>query len=421
MIDEPLAPMGRKNTRRKWLIRVTVPLSVLAIGFVAAAFMINTPPKAKRQPPPRQARLVEIITVTPASHTAHISAMGTVVAARQSMLYPQVSGRIVEVSDQLLPGGVVKTGDVILRVDDADYRLAVRQKESAVAEAQAALVEEQGQQRVARREYEMAGQKLDAEDKALVLREPKLASAEAVLANARAALDQARLDLKRTRVTAPFDGIIASRQVELGTRVSATTPLLTLLSTNAFWLEVSVPVSQLNWIEIPENGGKGSTVRIYNHAAWGDDYRLGEVLRLAPALDDNARMARLIVRVHDPLALEKAHHGQPKILVNDYLEVAIEGRALDGVVALPRGLLRNGDLVWLLDAENKLEIRPVHAVFRASDQVFIDKGLSGGERIVTSTLTAPVSGMALRTGDDKPRKGPADGAMKISGKEQRRP
>lgn len=391
---------------RRWLRR-GLPLLVLAAALAGAAALVKTAPKTQRQLPPPQARLVETLPVALGSHATVVSAMGTVLAAQQSTLAPQVNGVVAELAPQLLPGGLFARGDLLLRLDDTDLRLALQQKAAAVAQAEAALAEELGRQRVARHEYELLGQSLASEDAALVLREPQLAAARATLANARAVLEQARLDLARARVTAPFAGSVVSRQVDVGTRVTPTTPLLTLLSTDEFWLQVSVPLEQLPWLHIPTRTGEpGSVARLHNDAAWpAGSGREGRVLRLLPTLDGQARMAQVLIRIPDPMALTAAHRGQPPVLVNDYLRAEIAGRALDNSVRLPRELLRDGDKVWLLAADDTLEIRPVHVAFRGRDSVLIDAGLAAGERLITSNLATPVAGMALRTAaaDTAPR------------------
>lgn len=165
---------------------------------------------------------------------AVVDAMGTVCAAREIALKPQVSGQLVEVSAECVPGGVFRKGDLIARVETADYELAVAQQEAEVrrlaataqqqraqvgvrdselaqsiavlaqresdihqrqadlAKAQANLKLEMGQQAVALREYELLGKKLSGPDLELVLRVPQLRTAQATVDAAKAALESAR-------------------------------------------------------------------------------------------------------------------------------------------------------------------------------------------------------------------------------------
>lgn len=383
----------RTSLKRVKILRWLLPLMVIVTGAVIAQFLLNSGPQARIGAPSKQPRLVETASFVPAMSTPMLEAMGTVIAAREGVLYPQVNGTIVAVSDQLIPGGLFHTGDEVLRIDEADYQLSLRQQEAAVDSARAALQEELGQQAVARREYELLGRQLASSDEALVLRKPQLASAHATLKSAEAIRDQSRLELERIRVVAPFGGIVTRRDVDLGTRVTTTTTLLTLVSTEAFWVEVSVPVADLAWINIPDSSGNtGATVAL-KQASWGKDLsRTGRVLRLIPELDSDSRMARLLVEVPDPLALKPEHAGLPPVLVNDYLRVSITGRPLNNVVALDRNLLRDGDNIWIMSPDDTLEIRPVEVAFRGSDVVYIQAGLSREDRVITADMSTPVEG-----------------------------
>lgn len=400
------------------LLRWLVPLMIIGAGVVVGMLLLNSGPKARMAPQPPQSRLVEFTTFTPARQIPLFEAMGTVMASQESTLYPMVSGTVVALSDQLVPGGQFASGEEMLRIDDTDYQLALRQQEASVAEAQAALQEELGEQAVAKREYELLGRELEAADKALVLREPQLASARATLASARAGLDQARLDLARTRVIAPFDGMVLSRSVDLGTRVTTSTALLTLVNVDTFWIEASIPVSDLARIAIPRKAGDtGAEVEIYQIARNEVQMRHGRVLRLIPELDSDSRMARLLIEVDDPLALGEEHAGLPLLMVNDYVRVRIAGEPIPGVVKLPRSLLHDDDTVWIMSPEDKLEIRPVEVVHRAGDHVLVKSGIDSSDRIVTVELSTPVAGMPLRLQSDQADPRPATaGQPPLSGR-----
>ncbi|WP_303909211.1 efflux RND transporter periplasmic adaptor subunit [Thiohalomonas denitrificans] len=385
------------RARRRWPLQVGLVLLLLTVAVTGTLIMMNSAPKAIRKPAEKTARLVEVMPVRLGDHVADIAAMGRVVAASEATLYPEVTGRITEVNERFVPGEQIHAGEELLRLDDADYYLTVRQRRSALAQAEATLAREQGQQQVARREYEMLGEQMAANERNLVLREPQLASARATREDARAALDRARLDLERTVVKAPFDGIITEKSVSLGTRVSSTSPLLTLVATEYFWVRVDLPVVALNQITVPTGPGEvGSTVKLRRGDWPQGTYREGRVLRLNPRLDEQARLAQVLVEVRDPLAQLPEHQGLPRLLINDYVEAAITGRTLQETVALDRSLLRGGNRVWLLE-NGELAIRPVEVVFRGREQVFLRGDLKAGDRVVSTDLSSPVAGMALRT------------------------
>ncbi len=394
---EPTNGPQRQRRSDGRLLRWLLPVVVIGAGAISGLMLFSSGPLARMAPPVAQPRLVEIATFTSATNTPVFEAMGTVIAARESTLYPMVSGPIVAVSEELMPGGQFKAGEEMLRIDVADYQLSLRKQQAAVAEAQAALQEELGQQAVAKREYELLDRKLEAADRALVLRQPQLASARATLESAKADRDQADLDLARTRVTAPFDGMVLLRNVDLGTRVTTSTTLLTLINVDTFWVEVSVPVTDLAQIAIPgEDGDTGAQVELQQTGWDAAQKRHGRVVRLIPELDSASRTARLLIGVDDPLALRDENAGLPPIMVNDYLRVRIAGESIPEVVTLPRKLLRDGDTVWVMASDNTLEVRTVEVVHRAGEHVLIKTGIDSDDRIITVDLSTPVAGTPLR-------------------------
>ena len=274
--------------RSRWSRRLA-PVFMLLAGVLVAVVLMQSGPSAKREPPPRQARLVEVQSVVIGTAPTRIDAMGTVVPAESVTLQPQVDGEVVFVSDDLEPGGLLAAGDELLRIDPRDYELAVLQRKSEVAQAQSLLRLEQGQQSIAKREFELLGESMETDDRDLVLRKPQLESVRAQLALARASLEKAKLDLLRSQVRAPFNAIVESVAVDVGALVTSANSLATLVGTDTCWLEVSVPVSDLKWIGIPgDDAVEGASVRITNRVAWGEQgWREGRVIRLAGDLNED--------------------------------------------------------------------------------------------------------------------------------------
>jgi RND family efflux transporter MFP subunit len=388
--DPPPAPT---RLRHLWW-----PLVVLVVCGLIALWLMRTGPQARPRPARPAAALVEVAPVRYRAQDTTIEAMGTVVAARQIDLKPQVGGRIIARSSELVPGGRFARGTELLRIDPADYRLAVRRLKSAVAQARADLQQEQGRQLVARREYQLLGAPVSEAEQALMLRRPQLAALQAELEKARAQLAQGELDLRRTVLRAPFNAMIRERQVDIGALVGQTTVLAGLVGTDRYWVRVVVPVDELPWIRIPgRDGEQGSSVRIHDRAAWGEGvFRRGRVLRLEAGLEEQGRMARLLVGVDDPLGLRPGASAPPRLLLDSYVRVTIEGKRLDRVAVLDRRHLHDGDRVWVMDNEDRLAIRPVVIAFRNRNQVLVSAGLDPGARLVISDLAAPVQGMRLR-------------------------
>lgn len=367
--------------------------AVLAASFLIVTLMMASGTEAQRKKPERTARLVETVTLTPSDYRVRIEAWGTVQAARRVVLQPQVSGQIKSIGDGFEPGAQVKAGELLVRIDPADYQLAVSQRRADLVRAKAELAQEQGRRAVAEEEFKLVGVEVTTAQKRLMLREPQLESARGSVASAEAALDTAKLNLSRTEVRAPFNALVIERNVNVGTRVANGTDLAVLAGTDAYWVELAVPAASLRWIDIP-----GASVRLYQEQVWGKDaFREGRVIRLLGDLDSAGRMARLLVEVADPLAMESPD--RPALLLGAFLRAQIEGRRIDGGFAIDRSWLHDGDTLWVMTADNRLDIRPVEVLYRGATQVYLRDGLKAGDRLVTSDLAVPARGMPLRTAE----------------------
>ena len=383
------------------IFRTLIPLAVLAAGVITAFWLMETSPQAKPRPQVHNATLVSVKSVDFSPQQTVISGMGTVTAAHNVELKPQVSGEIIELNRNLVPGGHFRRGETLLTIDPTDYRLTVRQLTTDVAKAESDLQLEQGNQLVAQKEYKLLGETVSDVEKALMLRRPQLENLRATLEAAQAKLEQARVDLARTQIKAPFNAVVQARSADVGARVSESTVLATLVGTDAYWVEVSVSVRQLRWIRIPQtDGDQGALVRVYDSAAWGDGvFRQGRVVRLEADLEEQGRMARLLVRVEDPLSLQPGNTDQPRMLLGSYLRVEIEGQPVTSAAAIDREFIRNGSNVWIMEDNGNLSIRPVEIAFRGIDHILVTGGISPGEKLVVTDLAAPVEGMLLRAAD----------------------
>ena len=407
------------NKILRFFINVILPLAALCCGIAITYHLLQTGPEAKPKKRPPTAALVEVIEVKSIDQRAYISGMGEIVPAEQVELKPRVSGEIVEINPDFSPGGYFNSGETMLRIDSRDYELIEEQLASQADQARSDLVIEMGNQRIAQRELTLLGEDVKEEEKELILRQPQLKQLQAASRFADSKLEKARLDLERTSLKAPFNGVVTEKNVTVGTRVIESTVLTNLVGTDLFWLRLTVPVQQLNWISIPERTGEhGSRVKIKVPSG---GFREGEVIRLEAELESQGRMARLLIAIDDPLSLEEENRAKPKLLLGSYVSAEIEGKTVHGV-RISRADLHDNDTVWLMDDEGRLEIRPVEILFREKDHVIVNGSLDGGERLITTTLSSPIPGTLLRVEGDKQaeavrRQGEVQGEGRKSGEE----
>ncbi|MAO59848.1 MAG: efflux transporter periplasmic adaptor subunit [Alcanivorax sp.] len=374
-----------------------ISLAILLAGIALMVLIFKTEPTATRRDVAKEtAMLVEVTAAEGGTFRPRIEVIGRVVPAREVALSARVGGRGIEQSDAFEPGGRVGEGELLLRLDPADYETTLRQRRSELEQARADLELEQGRQSVARQDFELLGEDLDQGNRALVLRQPQLKQARARVEAAEATLRRARLDLQRTRLTAPFDAQILSRAVTRGSQINAGDALARLVATDRYWVEASVPLSRLRWLRFAEDEGEdGAPVTLRQDAIWGAArHRQGRLRRLVGELDDAARLARVLITVDDPLALE-APEGTPALMLGAFVRTLIEGRELRDVVRLERGLVRRDDTVWVM-TDGALDIRSVKVLLRDAGHAYIAEGLEPGDRVVRTDLATVVDGAALR-------------------------
>lgn len=385
---------------------LTVLLSggVLALAGVLALVIFLTQPEPERERAVKKTpMLVEVVTAERGSFAPEIVATGRVRAAEDAVLAAQISGRVLERSPAFEPGAFVSAGEVLLRIEDAEARAALAQAEAALAQAEAQLALERGSQEVARLEAAQAARSLSEEEADLVGRGPQLRAAEAAVKSARAAVDRARLDLSRTRLRAPFDGQILRRSVSVGSLVGSGDVVGRILGQAAYQVDLALPVAMVDRVALPgEDGASGTPVTLRDRAAWGPDQtREGRVLSVLGQLDEQTRMARVLVEVADPFAQGEAAGG-PALMAGAWVEGRLLGRPLDDVVRLPRELVRRDDSTWVMAPDDTLDIRSLELVFTDETWAYAAGGLEGGERIVVTNLSKVSQGAPLRLGDAAP-------------------
>lgn len=400
------------NEKLGWGKTLLICLLILAVGGGLIGLVFYTEPGTSRGGRPEPgATVVETVKASRGTYRPRIEAMGTVKAARSVNLQPRVSGQVIKRYDSFRAGGFVEQGDTLIKIDPRDYRNTLAQRRSAFRKARSQLEIELGQQEVAREEFQLLDEKISSENKNLVLRKPQLKSSRASLQSARAALKQARLDLARTSVEAPFDAHILSRAVSRGSQVSPGTNLGRLVGVDKYWVDVKVPVAKLRRLKVPESSdATGSAARIYDRSAWGEGkFRTGRVARFIGELGEKSRLATVRLSVRDPLGRVSTTADSPALVIGSYVRTEIIGRPLENTVRLKREYVRKGNQAWLLK-DGKLALQPVEVVYRDPDYAYLSSGLSGGEHVVTSSLSTVVEGMKLKrkSSSEAGERGPSD-------------
>lgn len=379
--------------------RLFLPAIIVAGAVMGAGVLSSLAPASPQTEPELALPVVDVVELRTADTGVLLRANGLVEPARSVQLLPEVTGRITSVSSSVRPGGRLSQGQVVARIDARDYQLALEQERSRVRQAELDLSLEGSRQGVAERSWELLGDDRSEEAAALALRRPHFASAELRLAAAQAGLERAELALERTALRAPFNAVVVSESLEVGQVVAPGSPLAQLVGTDTSWVRVSLPVQRLSFLDIPGFAGaeEGSSATVRQRLPDGNQIeREGRIVELLGQLDPSTRTAELLIEVVGPMDTEGA--GLP-LLSGAYVEVSIDGRALEGTWTIPRRALREGDHIWVVGSEEKLVRRPVQLRWADAEVAYIRGDFSNGERIITSALALPLEGMEVRVSD----------------------
>jgi RND family efflux transporter MFP subunit len=390
------APESRPARRFPWR-RILALFVVALIAVLGSTILIETGPKTSRRPPAPMQANVEAIVLTRSDARVVVEGMGAVIPQRSVEIRAQVGGEVVEMGPHFSEGRMVEKGELMLRLDDRDYQIALRQAQAQLENVKADFAIEAGSQTIAKREWELIKEAaaVSGANSSLALREPQLQQAKAAVTTAEADLADAELDLERTSISTPFNAIVLEKNADMGSYIPQQSVVATLAGVDAYWVQVAVPESQLAWLTVPAPGeAVGSVARVYPNSTT-NLYREGHVVALLGDLDPAGRMARLLVAVEDPLAILPENRGKPALLLGDYVRVEIDGTELKGIFNLPRESFHEGTRVWMVGQDETLEIRPLQPVWMGDDSVMVSDGLEEGERLVLSNLSMPAPGLKL--------------------------
>lgn len=371
----------KRSMKRKLLI------AGILVGSVAVAMVMAS---LKPEPPKREREevdmLVDVLELESMSANFTVRTQGTVRPLTETIVSAEVSGTMTNVSPKFNAGGVFGPGETLARIDPTNYTVAVEKAEALVTQRQ---IEYDGAEKL-----RQSGYRAEAE----------LASAAAALASAQAELVRARRDLERTYIRLPYEGIVRSRDSDLGQFVNTGTRLGVVFATD--FAEVRLPLTDgdLSVVDLPDaaevnqaGGVLGPAVRLTavqrgKLVEWD-----ARIVRSEGVVDENSRVTYAVARIEDPYRL---HSDGDPLPMGTFVTAMIEGGSIDGIIRVPRTALRGSDELIFVDDESRIRIRQVDIVRSDAEFVYVSAGATPGDRIVVTSLESPVNGTRVRTSDD---------------------
>ncbi|MEO0816679.1 MAG: efflux RND transporter periplasmic adaptor subunit [Pseudomonadota bacterium] len=386
------------------VLAIVLPILILLVLGLGGSILLGAlapQPEENDSPPAGLSVFAEPIEV--GDLTLSVDVQGEVSPKREIIVSPQIAGRIAYVSPDFIDGGFIRQGQVLIRLEAADYELSVTRARSAVASAQQRLAREEAEAEIARQDLIDLG---ITDASPLARREPQLAEAQASLDSAEAQLAEAELALRRTAVVAPFSGRVFERTADIGQFASPGQSLGRIFASDV--VEVLLPITdtQLGRIGLPlafaaSADNPGPPVVFSADVAGQTRFWRGEVTRTAAALDPRSRQLNVIAELEDPYGAG-SDNGVP-MAPGLFVNAEIQGATLEDIMIVPREGLRSNDQVYIgKPKEGILEIRDVELIYSDVDGAYISSGVSDGELAVVSPIQAAFTGMRIKVLERRP-------------------
>jgi RND family efflux transporter MFP subunit len=383
------------------LSKILLPLILISTSAGFVAWMLLHEEKSQVKIPEKPVMLIDVITAKKGTVNFSVKAQGTVTPRTETILISEVSGLITEVSSVFMVGGFFKKGDVLVRIDDRNYRADLKRAQATIASARTQVARETGLADYAQEDWQRLKRQQGSSKSAsaLALRKPQLAEAMANLDYALADLDKKRGDLQRTIIRAPYDGLVREKKADIGQFVTAGSALATTFAVDYAEIRLPLPDNELAYLDLPDamNSDNVNHPAVTLTAEIGGEQQQwrGEIVRTEGVFDERSRVLYVVAQVKDPYGLESGTWKTP-LRIGTFVEANIEGKLAKDVFVLPRGTLRPGGRIWIVDDEDLIRPRSVKIIRADEESIYISSGLDDGQLVCLTPLENPLPGARVK-------------------------
>lgn len=297
--------------------------------------------------------VVDVIKPATTEHTASRSLSGQVETRANVAISPEVTGRVIAMHADLVPGGSIRAGETLLTLDPTDYEIALERSRADVAAAEADLEQARADADNFIKDWQRVYP--NREPPALVAKEPQIRAIEARLAAARANVRQAEINLARTNIVAKNDIRVIESAVEVGQLIAPNGQYGSYYVADALRIRASAEAAIIESLGLA--AGSTAILHLDGNAGSGPSV---EIVSIGSALDERTRLQPIIFSVPPTGALT------PGLFVT--LDVA--GSPQSGVFRLPASAMATRTSVWRVSNE-RLEDHPVEIVDTTDDFVVV--------------------------------------------------
>jgi RND family efflux transporter MFP subunit len=378
---------------------ILIGVLIVIVGILLFMALIAGKPSPPKKPLQDTSPLVEVLSIQSEALTFEVETHGLIAPRTETTLVSEVAGTVESISSNFVVGGYFKKGEVLLKIEATDYQVSVEQARARLASQKAKYLQEQAKAEQASKEWDLTGRARE-DAPVLALRKPFLLEAKANMESAEADLKKALQKLARTEIRAPYDGMVKSKQADVGQFVATGSQLGAIFATD--YAEVRLPLTdqELAFINVPawgpQNQEENSHVRIVASYAGQQHSWHAELVRMEGVVNQQSRVHYAVARVVDPYSISADNPMDIPLKVGTFVTAHILGKQEQSLIKIPRSVFKDLNSVLVSDKQNQLYSRLLQVARSQGDYVYVRSGLRDGDRIILTSIPSPVEGMALR-------------------------
>lgn len=423
-----------KSSPLLMIIKTLVPVLIIFLGVSGYGYLKSTKPKPKKPVIVEKTWPVDSIPAIARDHTPKLKLYGTTVANRRVDLRALVSGKIIEVGSGLKEGALIKQGELLLKIDDFDYKGTLQEAKANLAEATArkdeiaaSIVLEQENLKYAKiqlglgeKDFKRAQAlskrgtvtKKLADDRNVILAQRRQAVATSKanldLLRARQAqqvavvdrlnwkVTQAKRRLEETKLIAPFDAYVSSVNAEIGRTMSVNDSVATLIDQNKIDVRFTLTNAQYGRILEQAKTLNGRKISVSWNVGEAPSLYQATIVRTGAIITSQNGGVEIYAVVDNPTKPVPLRSGA-------FVEVSLDDREYKNVIRLPQTAIYNSDKIYLI-INNRLREKTVEVVGASGSDVLIKADLPKGVEILNTRLTLAGEGVKVKVRGTKKNK-----------------
>jgi RND family efflux transporter MFP subunit len=383
----------RHGISGKRFLMLALPLLIVALGVLITVYLVSTRPEVAAKPVRERVWTVAAVPAVAEKVQPEQRFFGRVVAGRETEVRAEVSGKVVEVGATYLEGGVVREGDLLVRLDPFDFDAKLREIKADLTAAEGMIARDEEQVEIAARDV-VRRKKLSGrghvsqkalDDAMLRLSEAQQRAIERRnrIEQLAVAHDRAERDLQDTRIVAPFGGFLVDVATAPGKFVNVGDKIAKAI--NAERLEVRFLVGNDRFNSFLSDG---NYQRVQAKVLWAGKGYDAVLDRVEGEVQAASGGVEVFARLTDINAATNLRPGA-------FVEVTVPGPAYDGVIRLPEQAVYGGNTVYCI-VDGRLDARTVTIAAQIGNDVLIRGDFSEQDRIVTTRFPEVGPGLKVR-------------------------